>query len=766
MSTGFKLAMVNLFKTREVVQTRPATWQREDMLRSAYALNLCMVSLSQIVDYNSLDVLRNEYDAILNNLNMENVVKDDSLLAAFEKMLDVCHFFILHAKDKEMLKRKQELRLKGALSKALGGGNVIAILGSGNPWAIAAGAAAMIGVAAINYKSQRAQAKLENEIEEWELEKSALEQLHNLRRQLFETAWRLQERFGYPDEYRLTEKQIKIYDDIIKDPDPQNRYEQLELIQGYFKAYPVFWYYLGRAALETSEMYRIVGEGDRKRAIGDGNGDGDLYRHYVQKAKTALETFKKVHHGNALLREDILSASAYLDLAQLRGSDELDMMFDDVLCAKNLADTDVEVMQSCAFRFLQMHDMYARRNDDLKARKCKDEAEFCLKFLLSRDFNPELNGRILSRLYIKEAKEGSDSLSYKVLKACIGRKCSFVYQRMFPISEREFKDDWNYFLDNGGLHRTAYNFFYGYVWLENAAFLSVFNEAKATSSYKPLMAYKQNELSEEQTEQATDNQSEAQESPAQAQQAKQSNCESHSATLFDSLFVEDNTDEDAKAIDSARKVVRAFIRKTAKEGKMPLKAFDKQKLGLLDGSYERDWRKLWFGIRASQFNENEFSIMEKHLLNALKDGVKEIVEQYVSDFKNAYSDSTNCTFEAITAIKTEPEAILAVIELERAAEKFRVQIQEMLPGNKRFWYPDPKFPSNLLAEKNRQVKKELGEAKKTREVAFDVAQETRGAILHNAMSIRPDVTDRLKKEGIGPEFAKDYTNRERKTDDE
>ena len=223
----------------------------------AYALNLCTVSLSQIVDYQDVNVLQQEYDSILNNLNMEKIEKDDALLKALKQILDTCHFYLLHAKDKEILKKKQAARLKGALGKALGGGNVLAIFGKPSPWAIAAGVLALAGTAAVRYKSERDKAKLENEIEEWELEKSALEQLHNLRRTLFETAWRLAEKYKFPDRYRLTEKQIKVYNDILSEPDSLNRFERLNLIRDNFEAYPLFWYYLGRAALETANAHDL-----------------------------------------------------------------------------------------------------------------------------------------------------------------------------------------------------------------------------------------------------------------------------------------------------------------------------------------------------------------------------------------------------------------------------------------------------------------------------------------------------------------------------
>ena len=439
-------------------------------LKAACALNMCMVSLSQIVDYQNLEILKMEYDSILNNLNLENVVKDESLLKALQAIMDACHFYILHAKDKEILKKRQQARLKDALGNALGGGNVIAIFGSGNPWAIAAGAAAMVGVAAVNYKSQRDKAKLENEIDEWQLEKSALEQLHNLRRTLFETAWRFAEKYNYPDSYRLTERQISVFNDIIRNPDPQTRYESLWLIRDSFKAYPMFWYYLGRAALETSDAFRPdAKEGERKREIKYGAGDSMLQEAYRKKAIDAYETFKKCHLGNELMREDVVAASAYLDHAQLcdpATSIGVQQILDDTNSAHKLAPMDEEVSQACAFRYLQIFERLHGGNgqcmvigEDIASISIK--AVECLRFLLDRDFNPEVNGRALSRLYkLVDNKE-----EYLVVKSMVSRRCPLVYQRLFPWDADSFKADWKHYLDGTGIKKTAFNLFYGCKWM-------------------------------------------------------------------------------------------------------------------------------------------------------------------------------------------------------------------------------------------------------------------------------------------------------------
>ena len=49
--------------------------QELEKIRAAYALNVCAVSVSQIVDYNDQYILEQEYENTLNNLNLERINK-------------------------------------------------------------------------------------------------------------------------------------------------------------------------------------------------------------------------------------------------------------------------------------------------------------------------------------------------------------------------------------------------------------------------------------------------------------------------------------------------------------------------------------------------------------------------------------------------------------------------------------------------------------------------------------------------------------------
>ena len=61
----------------------------EEKLKAAYALNLCMVSISQIIDYNDIYILEQEYDAILNNINLEKMPRLDDTTDALA--IAICH---------------------------------------------------------------------------------------------------------------------------------------------------------------------------------------------------------------------------------------------------------------------------------------------------------------------------------------------------------------------------------------------------------------------------------------------------------------------------------------------------------------------------------------------------------------------------------------------------------------------------------------------------------------------------------------------------
>ena len=88
----------------------------EEKRKAAYALNLCMISVSQIIDYNDIYILEQEYDAILNNLNIEEMPKDEALLNILKQLLDVVTFFRIQEGEKEFIEKRKPFLCSFALN--------------------------------------------------------------------------------------------------------------------------------------------------------------------------------------------------------------------------------------------------------------------------------------------------------------------------------------------------------------------------------------------------------------------------------------------------------------------------------------------------------------------------------------------------------------------------------------------------------------------------------------------------------------------------
>lgn len=345
----------------------------EQKKKAAYALNMCTVSVSQIIDYSDLNVLEQEYEAILNNLNLEQIPKDDALLHILRQLLDTITYFRIEAGEKAMVEREYQQKMKNAIWSAVP--NFGMIVAGGNPITMAVSLASQVGIGYMNYRRNKAEYGLEKERKEWELQKTAIEQFNGLRRELFDTAWRLADTYGFPDGYRLTEKQINQYNRILMDQDEIRKYERLESIKDKFEAYPPFWYFIGNAANYIAGAQRLsMSESTRAD-----------YR------KKALEYFEKFEGLNKLsiLREDQLAASCYLehvDLLLLGPNPDKNRVIELLEKAVHASGNANDVLQLCAITYLRI----GKPNDAAKI----------LKILVNEDYNKIINAQILSSIYV------------------------------------------------------------------------------------------------------------------------------------------------------------------------------------------------------------------------------------------------------------------------------------------------------------------------------------------------------------------------------
>lgn len=227
---------------------------KQEKFRAAYALNLCSVSVSQIIDYNDINILEQEYDAILNNLNLQEMPKDESFLDILKHLLDTITFFRIQEGEKKFVDQDYQKKMKDAIWKAIPSPNVI--FASADPKVMAMALATQVGIGYMNYRRAKAENQDEYAKAKWKLHASALEQFNGLQRDLFTTAWRIADEYCFDDKLRLTENQIKQFNAILMDDNLIRKYERLESIQEQFEAYPPFWYQIGSAANKIAYEYK------------------------------------------------------------------------------------------------------------------------------------------------------------------------------------------------------------------------------------------------------------------------------------------------------------------------------------------------------------------------------------------------------------------------------------------------------------------------------------------------------------------------------
>ena len=366
----------------------------ENKRRAAYALNLCTVSVSQINDYEDLIVLEQEYEAILNNLNLEAMPKDEPLLLIIKQILDVITFFRIDKVERAFIEEEYNKQVRNAIWSAVP--NFGMLIAGGNLMTAGVAIATQIGMGYMNYRNNRNEYQGERERKLWQLQKAAIEQFNGLRRELFDTAWRLADKYEFPDKYRLTERQITNYNEILQDPNIIRRYERLDAIKEYFEAYPPFWYYLGSVA---NKIYR-----ERK----------DLEcNHYKAMAISAFEKYWKINE-QGLLREDQVAAGCaleYIDILldsmdEVSKTDRIETLMRQAIEYSGRAN---DVLQCCAFYNLRINEY--------------EEAAKLYKYLVNESYNTLFNAQILSSLYVRL----NDQFGYTLLEEIVDENCKYLY---------------------------------------------------------------------------------------------------------------------------------------------------------------------------------------------------------------------------------------------------------------------------------------------------------------------------------------------------
>lgn len=367
-------------------QEKTESLDANEKKKAAYALNLCAMSISQIIDYNDSYILEQEYDAILNNLNLQNYIKDEALLDIYKRLLETISKCRINEATRQFIEEKYQHRMRDAIWAAVP--NLQVILAGGTPVQMAIIAAQQVGIGYMNYRRNKSQYALDKAEDELKVQIWAIEMFHSLRQSLFEAAWKLADKFDYDDVLRLTEKQIREYNDILMDADPYRRFERLDDRSTDFEAFPPFWYYKGNAAKDVFLNTDYKEEFREKFKI---------------EAIDAYQKFYDVHEE--FLKEDVFAAACTLEhISLLSVKDNQDEITNLLAKTQKFARNNYDILQMCVPVYTALGRI--------------DEATRILRKLINEQYNLSMNGPLLSRIYYNANKKNE----FDVLKARIGEE--------------------------------------------------------------------------------------------------------------------------------------------------------------------------------------------------------------------------------------------------------------------------------------------------------------------------------------------------------
>ena len=302
-----------------------------------------------------------------------------------------------------MLEKKYQQKIKNAIWNAIPS---FALVAFGDPYTFAMSMIASVGMGYMNYRKEKANTLTEREEQEWTLQRSAIEQFNALRRELFDTAWRLSDSYEFDDKYRLTESQISQYNSILMDSIPLRKYERLNSIKDNFEAYPPFWYYLANAAMDVVNVYK------NETAFGD---NISAINKYTQLAEQNYQ--KYLDKDIDLLRNNYIRSACDLEYAALL-LDSLPRIEENEkklrLCKINYLIDDAIKHCGSKLDILQIASIYY-----LKINKA-EEATKHLRKLVIENYNTKTNSQLLSFIYLQETifdskKFITNTLKYKEL---------------------------------------------------------------------------------------------------------------------------------------------------------------------------------------------------------------------------------------------------------------------------------------------------------------------------------------------------------------
>ena len=234
--------------------------------RALQLINHINFVIYRINSCNDSVVLEEEYKLLNPSSLRLDVIDDVETINTIRQLLDFLVDMRIDSKEREFLEQDREDAMSDLLKECLPDPSSCI---SANPWVAASKVAGAAFTAFNNY--ERGKKKIEKQFarDNWQLDKNKLICLNELNKNLLVNHWNLVKKYNMDDRQRVTEDDIELLMNKLKDSDVRRKYQFL-VNPDHEKTYeksPLYWYYRASAAHENGDWRGVIEAVRRYEAI-------------------------------------------------------------------------------------------------------------------------------------------------------------------------------------------------------------------------------------------------------------------------------------------------------------------------------------------------------------------------------------------------------------------------------------------------------------------------------------------------------------------
>lgn len=229
-------------------------WAKEptfEQKQALFMMNYAQYSAYKLKTYNNIAALEDEYKNLKDNMNLE-IIKDDSSVQTINYLMDAIHEERKNNKNRERLEASIERKMNNAIYDSIPQVTNI-FVGGGNPLSMVISAAQTSGMMYLNYKKYKNQLSEEYDDQMWEYQQLSEDELNFIYKELNTYSHQLIQQYGISDEWRVNENELSKLFNFLKDDNISRKYTNLKNLTSdrYYQHFPLFWYHLAQAALDS-----------------------------------------------------------------------------------------------------------------------------------------------------------------------------------------------------------------------------------------------------------------------------------------------------------------------------------------------------------------------------------------------------------------------------------------------------------------------------------------------------------------------------------